>query len=118
MGICNNNPNFHSGLSVASGSTANGGDMSDYTAKNIKVLSDAASAKRFGYEKAQELSEIYPSTSKRFFETLVEACQLCNFDPDQAAMKYCEGYPVQLPVEFQEIFSDLMKERISKEQRS
>lgn len=118
MGILVRGSALHCRVLVAGSSTSNGGFMSDYTAKDIKVLSDAASAKRFGYEKAQELSEIYPSTSKRFFETLVEACQLCNFDPDQAAMKYCEGYPVQLPVEFQEIFSDLMKERINKEQRA
>ena len=92
--------------------------MSDYTAKSIKVLSDAAAAKRFGYEKAQELSETYSCVSKTSLETLVIASNLCGVDPDLAAQKYCEGLDVELPVEFAEIYSEVMTERVSKEQKS
>lgn len=87
-------------------------DSNEYNAKSIKILSDAVAAKRFGYEKAIELSNQYAGVSAEWLKLIVEASNLCGIEPEIVCAKYLDlDKTVTLPEEFAEIYKDLLREK-------
>ena len=85
--------------------------MSDYTAKDIKVLGEAALEERFLWKHAEALAREYPYVAPAFIGRLVEACTLSGWPVEQAVQRYLrEDRSVLVPAEFTAVFSELVKQ--------
>jgi hemerythrin superfamily protein len=64
--------------------------VSDYTAKDIHILTNHEASEKFLFVRVKELSERYTSTSTEFIERLLESCALSGFDEQLAIQRYLE----------------------------
>jgi hypothetical protein len=65
--------------------------MSDYTAKDIHILTPHESAEKFLFVRVKELSERYPHVASDFIERLLTSCALSGFPEELAIQRYLEG---------------------------
>lgn len=79
----------------------------DYTAKDIKILSDAVAAQKFGYEKAREILDQYAGVSREFVEAVVEACSMVGIEPERVMDKYTKGRNIEIPEEFYAVYKEI-----------
>jgi len=83
--------------------------QNDYTAKNIKVLSEDVAASKFDYQKVLRYKHYYPNIPSEVLSRLIEASQRAGIDHELAIEKYvCENKEIQLTDEFYMIFDHLL----------
>jgi hypothetical protein len=65
--------------------------MSDYTAKDIHILTPNESSEKFIFVRVKQLSERYPQVATEFIERLLTSCSLSGFSEELAIKRYLEG---------------------------
>lgn len=91
--------------------------MSDYTAKDIKILDSKQASEKFFFLRVKQLSEQYPSVASDFIARMLESCMLSGFDEELAVRRYLAKDKRIIPSpEFIECHKELMnafREKVS-----
>jgi hypothetical protein len=83
--------------------------ISDYTAKDIRILEAPEAHDKFLFVRVKTLSEQYKSVSSEFIERLLTACSLSGFDESLAIRRYLDkDLSIQPTPELIECHKELM----------
>lgn len=85
--------------------------MSDYTAKDIRILDSRQASEKFFFLRVKQLSDEYPAVASDFIARMLESCMLSGFDEQLAIRRYLAKDKSIVPSpEFLECHKELLKE--------